>query len=108
MVRPSFPEVMGRAAGGICPPPATRRAAWWGCDNTHGSVTAGGAGSSSTYDSLSKTAMTSADLLVFETLRPRLFQIAYRMLGMRADAEDIVQDAWLRFSASRHDAVRSA
>ncbi|MGE5651100.1 MAG: RNA polymerase sigma-70 factor [Bacillota bacterium] len=52
--------------------------------------------------------MKSADLLVFETLRPRLFLIAYRMLGMRADAEDIVQDAWLRFSASRHDEVRSA
>lgn len=33
----------------------------------------------------------------FEALRPRLFGIAYRMLGLRADAEDVVQDAWLRW-----------
>lgn len=52
--------------------------------------------------------MKSADLLVFEALRPRLFSIAYRMLGMRADAEDVVQDAWLRFSAGPRDELRSA
>ncbi|WP_308632406.1 RNA polymerase sigma-70 factor [Massilia sp. YIM B02763] len=34
---------------------------------------------------------------VFTRLRPRLFGIAYRMLGIRADAEDIVQEAWLRW-----------
>jgi RNA polymerase sigma-70 factor (ECF subfamily) len=34
----------------------------------------------------------------FTTLRPRLFGIAYRMLGTRADAEDVLQDAWLRWS----------
>lgn len=32
----------------------------------------------------------------FERLRPRLLGIAYRMLGSRAEAEDVVQDAWLR------------
>lgn len=32
----------------------------------------------------------------FERLRPRLFAIAYRMLGTRAEAEDMVQEAWLR------------
>lgn len=36
----------------------------------------------------------------FDTLRPRLFGIAYRMLGVRADAEDVLQDAWLRWSAA--------
>ena len=36
----------------------------------------------------------------FAALRPRLFSIAYRMLGTRADAEDVVQDAWLRWHAS--------
>lgn len=51
--------------------------------------------------------MKSADLLAFETLRPRLFLIAYRMLGMRADAEDIVQDTWLRFSARNPDKSQS-
>lgn len=34
---------------------------------------------------------------VFETMRPRLFGIAYRMLGTRAEAEDVLQDAWIRF-----------
>lgn len=33
----------------------------------------------------------------FEALRPRLFAVAYRMLGARADAEDLVQEAWLRW-----------
>jgi len=33
----------------------------------------------------------------FETLRPLMFSIAYRMLGSVADAEDIVQEAFLRY-----------
>jgi RNA polymerase sigma-70 factor (ECF subfamily) len=33
----------------------------------------------------------------FTALRPRLFGIAYRMLGSRADAEDVLQEAWLRW-----------
>ncbi len=32
----------------------------------------------------------------FEALRPRLQAVAYRLTGSVADAEDIVQDAWLR------------
>ncbi|MFI0965507.1 RNA polymerase sigma-70 factor [Streptomyces sp. NPDC021080] len=36
----------------------------------------------------------------FETYRPRLFGLAYRMLGSAADAEDTVQDAYLRFSGA--------
>lgn len=35
----------------------------------------------------------------FEALRPHLLGVAYRMLGSAADAEDAVQDAWLRWSA---------
>ena len=38
--------------------------------------------------------MTTTD--PFTTLRPRLFGIAYRMLGVRADAEDVLQDAFLQ------------
>ncbi len=34
---------------------------------------------------------------VFEAQRPRLLALAYRMLGGVSDAEDIVQDAWLRW-----------
>ncbi|BBC38049.1 hypothetical protein SGFS_093430 [Streptomyces graminofaciens] len=41
---------------------------------------------------------TTAD--EFETHRPRLFGLAYRLLGSAADAEDAVQDAYLRFSGA--------
>jgi RNA polymerase sigma-70 factor (ECF subfamily) len=34
---------------------------------------------------------------IFETHRPRLVRLAYRMLGSVAEAEDVVQDAWLRW-----------
>jgi RNA polymerase sigma-70 factor, ECF subfamily len=33
----------------------------------------------------------------FDPLRPKLIRVAYRMLGSVADAEDVVQDAWLRW-----------
>lgn len=36
----------------------------------------------------------------FEELRPLLFSIAYRMLGSVAEAEDAVQETWLRWDAS--------
>ena len=42
----------------------------------------------------------------FEPLRRRLMGLAYRMLGSVADAEDVVQDAWLRWYAAERDAVR--
>ena len=35
--------------------------------------------------------------IVFDSIRPRLFGIAYRMLGSASEAEDVVQDAWLRW-----------
>lgn len=44
----------------------------------------------------------------FEALRPRLHGIAYRMLGIRADAEDVLQDAWLRWSAVDKSTLQSA
>lgn len=34
---------------------------------------------------------------LFEAQRPRLLRLAYRMLGSMAEAEDVVQDAWLRW-----------
>ncbi len=40
----------------------------------------------------------SEALRAFEAQRSRLQRIAYRMLGTRRDAEDVVQEAWLRFS----------
>ena len=44
----------------------------------------------------------------FAALRPRLFSVAYRMLGTRADAEDVLQDAWLRWHRADHAALQSA
>jgi RNA polymerase sigma-70 factor, ECF subfamily len=40
---------------------------------------------------------TDPAAVAFEALRPRLFGIAYRMLGVVADAEDVVQEAFLRW-----------
>ncbi|POM26765.1 ECF RNA polymerase sigma factor SigJ [Actinomadura rubteroloni] len=42
---------------------------------------------------------------VFADVRPRLFGIAYRMLGSAAEAEDVVQDAWLRWQTYDRAAV---
>jgi RNA polymerase sigma factor (sigma-70 family) len=41
----------------------------------------------------------------FEAERPRLFGIAYRMLGSAADAEDIVQNVWLKWQQTKRDSV---
>lgn len=43
----------------------------------------------------------------FAAERSRLLGVAYRMLGSRADAEDVLQDAWLRWSESGSSEVRS-
>jgi len=44
---------------------------------------------------------------VFEQVRNRLFAVAYRMMGTKADAEDIVQEAYLRWHQADIDEVRS-
>ena len=53
------------------------------------------------------TASSNQDAAVtFDPLRPRLVRIAYRMLGSVADAEDMVQEAFLRWLDADRDAVR--
>jgi RNA polymerase sigma-70 factor, ECF subfamily len=47
--------------------------------------------------------MTSTQVTEFEALRPHLMAVAYRVTGTVADAEDIVQEAWLRWD--RHDSA---
>lgn len=42
---------------------------------------------------------------IFETHRTRLLRIAYRMLGSRSEAEDVVQNAWLRWVAADRKSV---
>jgi RNA polymerase sigma-70 factor (TIGR02957 family) len=47
-------------------------------------------------------------LSTFLKLRARLFGIAYRILGSAADAEDVVQDVWLRWQVTDRSVVRNA
>jgi RNA polymerase sigma-70 factor (ECF subfamily) len=51
--------------------------------------------------------MTAAAEL-FESHRPRLFGIAYRMLGSRTEAEDLLQDAYLRWHETDRTNIQSA
>jgi RNA polymerase sigma-70 factor (ECF subfamily) len=44
-------------------------------------------------------------LRIFEANRPHLMGLAYRMSGTVTDAEDVVQDAWLRWQGTDHAAV---
>ncbi|MFW8594191.1 sigma-70 family RNA polymerase sigma factor [Cribrihabitans neustonicus] len=48
------------------------------------------------------------DAEVFLMARPRLFAVAYRMLGSVADAEDILQEAYLRWQSAPRGEVRNA
>jgi RNA polymerase sigma-70 factor (ECF subfamily) len=49
---------------------------------------------------------TETETDVFEEHRPVLLGVAYRMLGRVTDAEDVVQEAWLRWSAADRSEVR--
>jgi len=48
------------------------------------------------------------DVATFEGVRPRLFGIACRVLGGAAEAEDVVQDAWIRWHGTSRREVRDA
>jgi RNA polymerase sigma-70 factor (ECF subfamily) len=43
---------------------------------------------------------------IFGPLRPRLTRVAYRMLGSVTDAEDVVQEAFIRWMAASRSEVR--
>ena len=43
----------------------------------------------------------------FEQYRPLLFSIAYRMMGTAMEAEDIVQDTYLRYARADNDRIQS-
>jgi len=45
-------------------------------------------------------------LSAFSSVRPRLFGIAYRMLGSAAEADDLVQDVWLRWQTMNRSLVQ--
>lgn len=53
-------------------------------------------------------AEADVDTSTFETYRPLLFSIAYRMLGSASEAEDVVQDAWVRARQDARAEIRCA
>lgn len=54
----------------------------------------------------SKTRTHDNGLSAFMSVRPRLFGIAYRMLGSAAEAEDVVQNVWLRWQTTDRSVVQ--
>ena len=56
----------------------------------------------------SRTGTCDDGLAAFMSVRARLFGIAYRMLRSAAEAEDVVQDAWVRWQTVDRSVVRDA
>jgi RNA polymerase sigma factor (sigma-70 family) len=52
--------------------------------------------------------VSDGDVASFRSLRPRLFGIACRVLGRPADADDVVQDAWIRWQGTDRSQIRDA
>jgi len=52
--------------------------------------------------------VSEADAATFEVVRPRLFGIAYRVLGGAAEAEEVVQDTWIRWHGTDRREIRDA
>lgn len=59
-------------------------------------------------DEESGGAMLSDAFRTFDAVRPRLFGVAYRMLGSVVDAEDIVQSAWIRWQTTDRSTIKCA
>jgi RNA polymerase sigma-70 factor, ECF subfamily len=53
-------------------------------------------------------AVSDADAASFQSVRPRLFGIAYRMLRTATEAEDVVQDTWIRWQGADRREVRDS
>jgi RNA polymerase sigma-70 factor (ECF subfamily) len=65
---------------------------------------AAAAGSRATLDRAGD--VSDADAASFQEVRQRLFGIAYRVLGSATDADDVVQDAWIRWHRTDRTEVR--
>ena len=64
--------------------------------------------SSGTRPTIVATPAAASTVSAFVAVRPRLFAIAYRILGSATAAEDVVQDAWLRWQATDRRPVLNA
>lgn len=53
-------------------------------------------------------AVSYVDTASFQRVRPRLFGIAYRVVGNPCDADDVVQDTWIRWQTTDRSTVRDA
>src|SRR3954468_23224943 len=60
-----------------------------------------------TTTALIEPAVSDEDAATFEAVRPRLFGVAYRILGRAAEAEEVVQDTWIRWHGADRRAVRN-
>ena len=61
-----------------------------------------------TATALIEPAVSEEDAATFEAVRPRLFGVAYRILGGAAEAEEVVQDTWIRWHGTDRSVVRNA
>jgi RNA polymerase sigma-70 factor (ECF subfamily) len=50
----------------------------------------------------------AVDIESFLAVRPRLFGIAYRILGSAAEADEVVQDTWIRWHGAERSTIRDA
>ena len=55
----------------------------------------------------SRTSSSDDGVSAYMSVRPRLFGVAYRMLGSAADAEDILQDVWVRWQNTDRGEVKN-
>ncbi|WP_298976147.1 RNA polymerase sigma factor SigJ [uncultured Roseobacter sp.] len=53
------------------------------------------------------TELTTAELAAFENMRPKLAGLAYRILGSLSDAEDAVQDTFLKWAGADRTAIEN-
>jgi RNA polymerase sigma-70 factor, ECF subfamily len=52
--------------------------------------------------------VSAADAALFQAARPRLYGIAYRVLGGASEADDVVQETWIRWQGTDRSQVRDA
>ena len=52
--------------------------------------------------------VSETDAASFQIVRPRLFGIAYRVLGSASEADDVVQDAWIRWQRTDRGQIRDS